>query len=33
MALNAVDSIRSEEACNQILGHLDSRTYRAYYID
>ena len=33
MALNAVDGIGSEEARNQISGHLDSRTYRAHYMD
>ena len=33
IVLNAVDGIRSDEARNQISGHLDSRTYRAYYID
>ena len=33
IVLNAVDSIGLDEARNQISGHLDSRTYRAYYID
>ncbi|KAK4615709.1 hypothetical protein CLAFUW4_09808 [Fulvia fulva] len=33
MVLNAVDGIGSEEARNQISGHLDSRTYRAHYLD
>ena len=33
MALNAVDGIGLEEARNQISGHLDSRTYRAHYMD
>jgi hypothetical protein len=33
MVLNAVDGIGSDEARNQISGHLDSRTYRAHYMD
>jgi len=33
MVLNAVDGIGSDEARNQISGHLDSRTYRAHYLD
>ena len=33
IALNAINSIRSEEAYNQISDYLDSYTYQTYYID